>query len=115
MKTTVVPVGRDNAAHVEVARKLARRFNRRYGAVFPVPALVPADVPALPGILGRARPHRVVDVAEHDVATPGDCQQRQGRRVRPAAERDEDPFGGRWPQGPIRASHSMEPGCAGTP
>jgi tryptophanyl-tRNA synthetase len=50
-----VPVGGDNAAHVEVARELARRFNRRYGAVFPVPALVPADVPVLPGTGGRAK------------------------------------------------------------
>jgi tryptophanyl-tRNA synthetase len=55
VKATAVPVGRDNAAHVEVARELARRFNRRYGAVFPVPALVPADVPVLPGIDGRAK------------------------------------------------------------
>jgi len=52
---TAVPVGRDNAAHVEVTRELARRFNRRYGEVFPVPALVPADVPSLPGIDGRAK------------------------------------------------------------
>jgi len=55
VKATAVPVGRDNAAHVEVARELARRFNRRYGAVFPVPDLVPADVPALPGTDGRAK------------------------------------------------------------
>ena len=55
VKATAVPVGRDNAAHVEVARELARRFNRRYRAVFPVPALVPADVPALPGTDGRAK------------------------------------------------------------
>ena len=55
VKATVVPVGRDNAAHVEVARELARRFNRRYGTVFPVPTLVPADVPALPGTDGRAK------------------------------------------------------------
>jgi tryptophanyl-tRNA synthetase len=55
VKATAVPVGRDNAAHVEVARELARRFNRRYGAVFPVPALVRADVPALPGTDGRAK------------------------------------------------------------
>ena len=32
-----VPVGEDQLAHLEVARKLARRFNRKYGKVFPVP------------------------------------------------------------------------------
>jgi tryptophanyl-tRNA synthetase len=55
VKATAVPVGRDNAAHVEVAREIARRFNRRYGHVFPVPALVPGDVPSLPGTDGQAK------------------------------------------------------------
>jgi len=55
VRAAAVPVGRDNAPHVEVAREMARRFNRRYGAVFTVPALVPADVPVLPGTDGRAK------------------------------------------------------------
>ncbi len=33
----IVPVGKDNQAHVEVAREIARRFNRLYGEVFPIP------------------------------------------------------------------------------
>jgi tryptophanyl-tRNA synthetase len=55
VKATAVPVGRDNAAHVEVAREIARRFNRRYGHVFPVPTLIPGDVPSLPGTDGQAK------------------------------------------------------------
>jgi len=55
VKATAVPVGRDNAPHVEVAREVARRFNRRYGEVFPVPALIPGDVPSLPGTDGQAK------------------------------------------------------------
>jgi tryptophanyl-tRNA synthetase len=55
VKAAAVPVGRDNAAHVEVAREIARRFNRRYGPVFPVPALVRGDVPSLPGTDGQAK------------------------------------------------------------
>jgi len=55
VQAAAVPVGRDNAAHVEVAREMARRFNRRYGPVFTVPALVPADVPVLPGTDGNAK------------------------------------------------------------
>jgi tryptophanyl-tRNA synthetase len=55
VRAAVVPVGRDNAAHVEVAREIARRFNHRYGPVFPVPALVPSDVPLLPGTDGRGK------------------------------------------------------------
>ncbi len=52
VRADAVPVGRDNAAHVEVAREIARRFNRLYGPVFPVPELVHADVPSLPGTDG---------------------------------------------------------------
>jgi tryptophanyl-tRNA synthetase len=52
VKADAVPVGRDNAAHIEVAREIARRFNRLYGPVFPVPELVHADVPSLPGTDG---------------------------------------------------------------
>jgi tryptophanyl-tRNA synthetase len=33
----IVPVGKDNEAHVELAREIARRFNYLYGEVFPVP------------------------------------------------------------------------------
>jgi tryptophanyl-tRNA synthetase len=55
VRATAVPVGRDNAAHVEVAREIARRFNRLYGPVFGVPALVPSDVPLLPGTDGRGK------------------------------------------------------------
>ena len=55
VKAHVVPVGKDNAAHVEVAREIARRFNHLYGPVFPVPELVAADVPTLVGTDGRAK------------------------------------------------------------
>jgi tryptophanyl-tRNA synthetase len=33
----LVPVAKDNEAHIEVAREIARRFNRLYGEVFPEP------------------------------------------------------------------------------
>jgi tryptophanyl-tRNA synthetase len=33
----IVPVGKDNEAHVELAREIARRFNYLYEEVFPVP------------------------------------------------------------------------------
>jgi len=55
VKAHVVPVGRDNAAHVEVTREIARRFNHLYGEVFPVPDLVSADTPTLVGTDGRAK------------------------------------------------------------
>jgi len=33
----LVPVGKDNEAHVELTREIARRFNVLYGKVFPIP------------------------------------------------------------------------------
>ncbi|WP_114544564.1 tryptophan--tRNA ligase [Candidatus Similichlamydia laticola] len=36
-QATLVPVGKDNVAHVEIARDIARRFNQLYGFLFPLP------------------------------------------------------------------------------
>ncbi|MBI4037864.1 tryptophan--tRNA ligase [Candidatus Curtissbacteria bacterium] len=56
VKGELVPVGRDQASHIEITREIAREFNKLYGEVFPVPkALIPADVGTLPGIDGRAK------------------------------------------------------------
>jgi tryptophanyl-tRNA synthetase len=48
----LVPVGKDNQAHVELARELARRFNRLYGQVFPIPEVLLSKMPTLVGIDG---------------------------------------------------------------
>ncbi|MDR2997143.1 MAG: tryptophan--tRNA ligase [Microbacterium sp.] len=52
-KGTLVPVGKDNLPHVEVARQIARRFNERYGVVFPEPEGLITAAPELPGLDGR--------------------------------------------------------------
>jgi tryptophanyl-tRNA synthetase len=50
----LVPVGKDNQAHVEITREIARRFNNLYGELFPIPAdLVEGD--NLPGTDGQAK------------------------------------------------------------
>ena len=52
----LVPVGRDQASHIEVTREIAREFNKFYGEVFPVPeALIPSDVGTLPGTDGKMK------------------------------------------------------------
>ncbi|MCK6460798.1 MAG: tryptophan--tRNA ligase [Planctomycetes bacterium] len=51
----IVPVGKDNAAHVEITREIAGRFNRLYGEVFPEPELLLGDVPTLVGTDGRQK------------------------------------------------------------
>jgi tryptophanyl-tRNA synthetase len=54
-RSNLVPVGKDNEAHVEVTREIARRFNGLYGEVFPVPDVMIGDVPTLVGTDGQAK------------------------------------------------------------
>ena len=54
-KAHVVPVGKDNQAHVELSRDIARRFNQYYGEVFPVPEPLIGNVPTLIGTDGKAK------------------------------------------------------------
>jgi tryptophanyl-tRNA synthetase len=48
-----VPVGIDQAPHVELSREITRRFNHLYGPVFPEPATLLADTPKVLGTDGR--------------------------------------------------------------
>ncbi len=57
----LVPVSKDNEAHVEVAREIARRFNRLYGDVFPEPQALIGEV--LVGTDGRAKASKSLDNA----------------------------------------------------
>ena len=54
-RANLVPVGKDNEAHVELTREIARRFNSMYGEVFPVPDVMIGDVPTLVGTDGDAK------------------------------------------------------------
>jgi tryptophanyl-tRNA synthetase len=54
-KAHVVPVGKDNQAHIELARDIARKFNQLYGEVFPLPDVVLSDVPTLVGTDGKGK------------------------------------------------------------
>nr|MBN1229930.1 tryptophan--tRNA ligase [Anaerolineae bacterium] len=56
VKGDLVPVGKDQASHIEVTREIARRFNNRFGEVFPeAEAFIPGDAPTLVGIDGQAK------------------------------------------------------------
>lgn len=48
-KAHVVPVGKDNEAHIELARDIARRFNMYYGELFPMPEVLLTETPTLVG------------------------------------------------------------------
>jgi tryptophanyl-tRNA synthetase len=56
VKGDVVPVGRDQAPHLELTREITRRFNRLYGPVFPEPEIVlNPDAPIIKGTDGKAK------------------------------------------------------------
>ncbi len=57
VKGDVVPVGRDQAAHLELTREITRRFNRTYGReLFPEPGTVlNPDAPIVRGTDGKAK------------------------------------------------------------
>jgi tryptophanyl-tRNA synthetase len=55
----LVPVAKDNEAHVEIAREIARRFNRLYGEVFPEPEALLGDL--LVGTDGQAKASKTLD------------------------------------------------------
>jgi tryptophanyl-tRNA synthetase len=49
-----VPVGKDQAAHLELSREIARRFNNIYGEIFPEPqAVINESTAVVPGLDGR--------------------------------------------------------------
>ncbi len=49
----MVPVGEDQAAHLEISREIARRFNFIYGPVFPEPQALFTEASKVPGLDGR--------------------------------------------------------------
>ncbi|MEI8125907.1 MAG: tryptophan--tRNA ligase [Parachlamydiaceae bacterium] len=54
-KAHLVPVGKDNEAHIELSRDIARRFNQTYGEIFPMPEALLSDVPSLIGTDGKGK------------------------------------------------------------
>jgi len=49
----LVPVGEDQASHLEISREITRRFNSLYCPVFPEPQALFTPTPKVPGIDGR--------------------------------------------------------------
>ena len=51
----LVPVGKDNEAHIELTRDIARRFNQYYGELFPLPEVLLSETPTLIGTDGKGK------------------------------------------------------------
>jgi tryptophanyl-tRNA synthetase len=52
-RANLVPVGGDQASHLEICREIVRRFNGLYGEVFPEPQALYTPTPKVTGIDGR--------------------------------------------------------------
>src|SRR2546423_13029508 len=51
-KASLVPVGKDQAAHLELSREIVRAFHNRYGETFPEPQAVFTEAPVVLGTDG---------------------------------------------------------------
>ena len=54
-KASLVPVGKDQAAHLELSREILRGFNNRYGQTFPEPQAVFTEAPTVLGTDGARK------------------------------------------------------------
>jgi tryptophanyl-tRNA synthetase len=54
-KASKVPVGKDQAPHLELSREIVRAFNARYGPIFPEPTAVYTDAPLVMGTDGHRK------------------------------------------------------------
>lgn len=52
-RANFVPVGEDQASHLELSREVVRRFNNFYGDVFPEPQPLFTETPKVPGLDAR--------------------------------------------------------------
>jgi tryptophanyl-tRNA synthetase len=63
VRAHLVPVGKDQASHLEVTREIARRFNNLYGDTLPEPDTLIGEVPTLVGTDGQAKMSKSLDNA----------------------------------------------------
>lgn len=92
VRANLVPVGKDQASHVEVTREIAQRFNQLYGPVFPVPEALIGEVPTLPGTDGKAKMSKSLDNAIYLSDSPAEVERRvMGMYTDPTRLRATDP------------------------
>ncbi len=90
-KANGVPVGVDQAPHVELTREIARRFNHLYGETFPEPQALLSPVSKVPGTDGRKMSKSYGNAIQLD-EDPGQIEARLGRMATdPRRARRTDP------------------------
>ena len=86
-----VPVGVDQAPHVEITREIARRFNYFYGNVFPEPKVILTETPKILGI-DRRKMSKSYDNAIYLSDTPEQIRTKVSQMVTdPQRARRSDP------------------------
>ncbi len=69
-KASLVPVGKDQAAHLELSREIVRAFNNRYGETFPEPQAVFTEAPTVLGTDGVRKMSKSVGNTIEVLAAP---------------------------------------------
>lgn len=90
-KAHKVPVGVDQAPHVELTREIVRRFNQVYSPIFPEPEVLLTETQRLPGLDGR-KMSKSYNNAVFLSDSPKEIEQKLGRMMTdPARVRRHDP------------------------
>ena len=75
-KASLVPVGKDQAAHLELSREIVRAFNNRYGETFPEPLAVHTESPIVLGTDGVRKMSKSIGNTI-DIFAPDDLVRKQ--------------------------------------
>lgn len=90
-KAHKVPVGVDQAPHVELTREIVRRFNQTYRPIFPEPEVLLTEAQKVPGLDGR-KMSKSYNNAVFLADTPEEIDQKLSRMMTdPARVRRTDP------------------------
>jgi tryptophanyl-tRNA synthetase len=104
VKGDVVPVGKDQASHVELTREIARRFNQTYGEVFPEPdAMI---TPVLVGTDGGLKASKSIGNVIM-LADPADVVEQKVRLMYTDPARIRADIPGKVEGNPVFAYHQM--------
>ena len=86
-KADTVPVGEDQAPHLEFTREIVRRFNNFYGNVLVEPQIILTPTPRVMGIDGVNKMSKTLDNHIELAATPEEIRERVMRMVTDPARR----------------------------
>jgi len=76
VRANLVPVGKDQASHLELTREIARRFNTLYEETLPEPDTLIGEVPTLIGTDGQAKMSKSLDNAIYLSDDPKSVEQK---------------------------------------